>query len=79
MEVIEGRFKKEEDAPLRAMLNSIAADIPEDAIGDFVLLYEINHIGEVFTSQSLAETVLMIELAKKSLLSDETGEVDGVS
>lgn len=74
MEVIEGRFKQEEDAPLRMMLSKIAADIPEDAIGDFVLLYEINNVGEVFTSQTLAETVLMIELAKKSLLHSETGE-----
>lgn len=73
MQLIEGKFNKEV-TPLRDMLLSIANGIDAEAEGDFVLMFEVNNVGEVFTSQSLAETVLMIELAKKSLLTDETGE-----
>jgi hypothetical protein len=49
--------------------------IPEGTVGNFVVVLEVDGMGEMFTSCEVAETNLMLDQAKYGLLSFGTGEI----
>lgn len=75
MKVIEGGFnKKKEDPTLRQMLQVVIEALPETAVGDFVVVIDIDGHGEMFTSVPTAEANLLLDIAKKGLLTFGMGE-----
>jgi len=75
MQLIEGSFgKKEEDATLRQMLQVVIEALPEDAVGEFVVVIDTDGHGQMFTSVPTAETNLLLDVAKIGLLTFGMGE-----
>lgn len=75
MEVIEGKFGKIDETTLRENLQVVMDSIPEGTVGNFVVVLEVDGMGEMFTSCEVAETNLMLDQAKYGLLSFGTGEI----